>query len=175
MLIQLLTQHPEAIVQVLKGTPGWVWGLFTGLLALGLNQLRDGRASLVRVTLMPVAMTGFSAWGTWSAFSASPSLGSSLLAWLACAAVLAALVAPTPSPAPCGSVVPLLLIMGIFLTRYVVGVELAMQPQLAHDGQFTLVVGALYGVFNGLFIGRAARLWRQALRPAAAPLQASAA
>ncbi|WP_298923213.1 DUF6622 family protein [uncultured Ramlibacter sp.] len=185
MLIQLLTQHPEAIVQVLKGTPGWVWGLFTGLLALGLNQLRDGRASLVRVTLMPVAMTGFSAWGTWSAFSASPSLGSSLLAWLACAAVLAALVAPTRSPATYdaatrsfatrGSVVPLLLIMGIFLTRYVVGVELAMQPQLAHDGQFTLVVGALYGVFNGLFIGRAARLWRQALRPAAAPLQASAA
>ena len=41
-----------------------------------------------------------------------------------------------------------------------------MQPSLAHDSQYTLVVGTLYGVFSGLFSGRAMRLWRLAARPA---------
>ena len=58
----------------------------------------------------------------------------------------------------------MLLILGVFLTKYVVGVELAMQPALARDGPYTLAVGTLYGVFSGLFVGRAARLWRLADR-----------
>ena len=56
----------------------------------------------------------------------------------------------------------MLLILGVFLTKYVVGVELAMQPALALDGPYTLAVGTLYGVFSGIFAGRAARLWRLA-------------
>jgi uncharacterized protein DUF6622 len=63
-----------------------------------------------------------------------------------------------------GSWVPLLLILGIFLTRYVVGVELAMRPGLAHDANYVLVTGVLYGLFSGIFVGRAARLLRLALR-----------
>jgi hypothetical protein len=37
-----------------------------------------------------------------------------------------------------------------------------MQPTLATDGRYTLAVGTLYGIFSGIFIGRAARLWRLA-------------
>jgi uncharacterized protein YneF (UPF0154 family) len=65
--------------------------------------------------------------------------------------------------------VPLLLILGIFLTKYIVGVELAMRPALARDDQYTLVVSVIYGLFSGIFIGRAARLWRLALRSASVP------
>ena len=67
-----------------------------------------------------------------------------------------------------GSSVPLGLILGIFFTKYVVGVELALQPPLAHDSTFTLQVATLYGVFNGLLAARAARLWQLA-RQASAP------
>ena len=56
-----------------------------------------------------------------------------------------------------GSWIPMALILGIFLTKYVVGVDVAMNPGLARDGQYTLIVGALYGVFSGIFAGRAAR------------------
>jgi hypothetical protein len=66
-----------------------------------------------------------------------------------------------------GSVVPLLLILGIFMTKWLVGVQLAIVPRLAADVGFALPVAALYGVFTGLFAGRAARLWRLALRPVA--------
>ena len=57
---------------------------------------------------------------------------------------------------------PLALILGIFLTKYFVGVELALQPTLASSSEFALQIGTLYGVFNGLFAARALRLWRLA-------------
>ena len=181
MLIQLLLQHPQALAAVLKNTPAWVWGLLATLLALGLSQLRDRQVSQLRMAIMPLAMTGLSLWGTASAFGRSPLFGYVLLAWLATALLMGGLIARTAAPAGTrhdaasrsfwipGSWLPLTLILGIFLTKYVVGVDLAMQPQLALDGSYTLVVGALYGVFSGSFAGRAIRLWRLALRPAAAP------
>jgi hypothetical protein len=61
-----------------------------------------------------------------------------------------------------GSWVPLATILGIFLTRYIVNVDLAMNPPLAADSQYALAVAALYGVFTAVFLGRAARLWRLA-------------
>jgi hypothetical protein len=177
MLIQLLTQHPEAVGTVLKNTPTWVWGLLAGLMTLGITQLRDGNPSVVRVTVMPVAMTIFSVWGNFTAFGASSQFGTVLVTWFTAAAVVGAALAMTTPPATYdpatrsfhvpGSWIPLALILGIFMTKYVVGVELNMQPQLARDGQFTVIVAGLYGVFNGLFVGRAIRLWRLALRSAA--------
>ena len=178
MLLQLVAAHPEAIGPILRNTPTWVWGLFAGLLALGASQLRDRRASLARVSLLPVTMTLFSVSGTSSALGGSPHLVGAIAAWLIAAAIAFALLAPGRAAARFdpvqrsyrlpGSVVPLLLIVGIFLVKYVVGVELAMAPRLIQDAEYALVVAALYGAFTGVFLGRAARLWRLALRPAVA-------
>ena len=66
---------------------------------------------------------------------------------------------------------PLALILGIFLTKYLVVVELALQPALARDSGFALQIAALYGVFNGLFAAPALRLWKLAQR--SAPLATS--
>lgn len=181
MFIQLVAQHPEALGTILTRTPPWVGGLFAVLLALGLSQTRDRQVSQLRMAVMPLAMTGLSLWGTVSAFGKSPLFGYVVLVWLAGALLLGGLVAMTPAPAGTrhdaasrsfrvpGSWLPLVLILGIFLTKYIVGVDLAMQPGLAQDSQYPLVVGALYGIFSGAFAGRAARLWRLALQPAATP------
>jgi len=178
MLIQLVANHPEVIGQIVRNTPTYVWGLLAGLMALGASQLRDRSAGLLRVSLMPVAMTIFSAWGTLAAFGKSPSLGQALVVWFAAAAVLFALMfrtqvkatydAATRSYFLPGSVLPLALIAGIFVVKYFVGVELAMAPQLTRDPQYALTVAGLYGAFSGIFIGRAARLWRLAFRTPAA-------
>jgi hypothetical protein len=177
MLIQLLIHQPQALGSVLKNTPTWVWGLLAALLALGLSQVRTRSVGQVRMALTPVAMTGLSLWGTASAFGHSPLFAYVLLTWAAGAALMLGLVT-TRAPAEGtrydavsrsftlpGSWVPLVLILGIFLTKYVVGVELAMQPALARDGQYSLIIAALYGLFSGTFAGRAVRLWRLALRP----------
>ena len=179
MLLQLIAQHPQVITSILKNTPTWVWGLLVTLLALGLSQVRTRNVSATRMAIMPVAMTGLSLWGTISAFGNSPQFGYVLLVWAAGMALMAGLIGTQAAPQGAryeaatrsfnvpGSWLPLVLILGIFMTKYIVGVELAMKPTLAQDGQYTLIVGALYGLFSGSFTGRAARLWRLALKPSA--------
>lgn len=173
MLIHLVSQQPDIIFAILRRTPVWVWGLLAGFFALGISQLRDRSASLVRTSLLPLGMTLFSAWGTLSAFGSSPLLEAAIGVWIAGSMLLFFIVAPGHSAASYdpvrrtyalpGSLAPLALILGIFLVKYIVGVELAMAPRLMRDPQYALTVAGLYGAFSGMFIGRAARLWRLAL------------
>lgn len=164
----------RVIFQILSHTPVWVWALLAALIVLGLSQAKARTAGLARITVMPVAMTGLSIWGSVSAFGNTPMIGYVMLAWMFGAAVMLALVAPMDVPAGTaydadtrtfalpGSWAPMLLMIGLFLTKYAVGVTLAMQPGMARDGVFTLVVGGLYGLFSGTFAGRAARVVRLA-------------
>ncbi len=176
MLIQMLVNQPQVLGTVLRNTPLWVWVLLSSLVALGLSQVRSRTAGLARITVVPAVMTTLSLLGTVSTFGGSPLFGSVLLAWLAAGAVSLAITAGMAAPAGThydaasrrfhqpGSWMPMLLILGIFLTKYVGGVDLAMQPGLARDPQYVLATAVLYGLFSGIFIGRAARLWRMASR-----------
>jgi cytochrome c biogenesis protein CcdA len=119
-------------------------------------------------------MTALSLWGMLAAFGNSPLLASALAVWMACAGILYAAVATqrtratydpaTRTYALPGSVVPLALVLGIFLVKYFVGVELAMAPDLTRDTQYALTVAAIYGALTGMFLGRASLLWRLSLR-----------
>ena len=176
MLIQIITSQPllhnPMFSQIIKGTPLWVWGLLAALLALGLSQLAGRQLSLRRVILVPLAMLGLSLFGMLPAFGGTGQLGPVLLAWLGAGALVTALMLRLAPAAGSGydaasrrfvvpgSVLPLFLILGIFMTKYVVGIELALQPAVARDAAFALPVGLIYGAFNGLFAARALRLLR---------------
>jgi hypothetical protein len=159
--------------QILIHTPRWVWILLLALLWLGLRQAVTRSASLRRITIMPLAMTGLSLYSTVTAFGGDSQL---LLVWLSAVALMAIAVMQLPLPGACrynpatrrftlpGSWVPLLLILGLFLTKYVVGAITAMQPALAIDAGFSLGFSALYGAFSGVFLARAGRLWRLAMQ-----------
>jgi len=161
------------LLQILVHTPRWVFGLFALLFWFGANQLLASQVSLLRTTVMPVAMSGLSMYGVFSAFGDSPM---ALAGWAIAALVLAALVLQRALPASTsydaatrrfqvpGSVVPLALMMGIFFTKYVVGVLMAMHPALAHDHNLAMGIGTLYGAFTGIFVARALRLWKLAIR-----------
>lgn len=163
------------IAQILINTPFWVWGLLAGLLVIGFSQSRNSTVGLRRVIVLPLGMGALSLHSTLSTFGASPlALGS----WLATASVLMLAVSQLPVPAgarydsasrqfqlPC-SWIPMALIMDIFLTKYAVGVSLAMHPELKSQTNFSLVIVMLYGLFSGIFTGRAVRLLRLAMRPA---------
>ena len=93
---------------------------------------------------MPVAMTAFSLYGMASAFGRTTQAGTTIALWLAAAAITTGLALWWRMAAPAGtrfgaadltfelpgSAVPLALIVGIFLIKYVVGIEVAMQPAL---------------------------------------------
>lgn len=174
MLMNILIHNPRALVSIVERTPGWVAYLLLALLALGVSQLFRRRASLPRVLMTPAAMTGLSVYGMVSAFGASPRLAMTLTVWLAVAGLCTALALRWRDAAPHGtsfdaakhsfelpgSAVPLALIIGIFLTKYVVGVEMAMQEALARDSTFALGIAVVYGAFNGIFAARTLRLLR---------------
>ena len=159
--------------QIFIHTPRWVWLLFIALLWLGLSQAVTRSASLKRITVMPLAMTGLSLYGSVTAFGGDSQI---LIVWLGAAALMGTVVLQRPLPDACrydpatrrftlpGSWVPLLLMLGLFLTKYVVGAVTAMQPALAVDAGFSLGFGALYGAFSGVFLARAGRLWRLAMQ-----------
>jgi hypothetical protein len=68
-----------------------------------------------------------------------------------------------------GSPLPLLTILSIFLLKYAIGIELAMQPTLRLEPGFALLLCAGYGALTGFFAARPFSLWQLAARSHATP------
>lgn len=177
LLTTLLSQHPSAIVDIVRETPVWVGALLAALLALGYSATRARRVAASRLALMPLAMLGLALWGVQSAFAASGHLPALLLLWALCFVAMLLLGSRAAAPAGTrfdpaarqfllpGSWVPMALIVGVFLIKYSVGVQLALEPTLARNLGFAIAVTALYGLLSGLFAVRALRVLRLAGRP----------
>ena len=52
--------------------------------------------------------------------------------------------------------------MGIFFAKYTVEVIRARQLPMADTSAFTATVSLFYGLFSGVFLGRAIMIWRTA-------------
>jgi len=171
-------------IQILQHTPTWVFGVFLLLLALGSRQLLPSRAGLRRLTIVAAAMVGWSGYGAINAFGDTPAAWGM---WLVAAATMVTWTLQRPVPAGVrfdrermafalpGSAVPLALMMGIFFTKFAVGVQLALHPDLVHRAGFAVAASMIFGAFAGLFLGRTLRLWRlamqgESIQPMAAPL-----
>ncbi|MBI1835456.1 MAG: hypothetical protein HYR92_06880 [Burkholderiales bacterium] len=157
------------ISQILSHTSIWVWLLLAALCALGWNQTRTRALSLKRMIIVPLVMLGLSMSSLSNAFGAHVPV---LLTWFASMACIAILMRRLRLPSghaydaqsqlftvP-GSFVPLVMILSIFVTKYVLAVSLAMQPNLAHQLSFSIGCAAVFGMMNGVFFGRALRLMR---------------
>jgi hypothetical protein len=162
-----------AASQMIAHIPVWVAPLFLLLVAFGLRQALTQRAGMRRVTIVPLVLTSLSLIGTLSAWN-SDAL--SIVSWALALAVSATWVLRRPLPAGTqfelagqvfllpGSWVPLAMMMGIFLTKFAMGALGAINPTLLHSLPLMLGASALYGLCSGIFLGRAARLWRLAAR-----------
>lgn len=161
------------LLQILQHTPRWVFALFIALLWLGLRQTLSRQMTLTRVLLPALGLTAFSLYGVLSAW---PTQTLTLLGWLVAAATAGAWVLRQALPAGThydpdqhrftvpGSWVPLVTMLGLFMTKYAVGAALAVQAAWVQDASFPFVCSAVYGAFSGLFVGRVWRLWALAVR-----------
>jgi uncharacterized integral membrane protein len=154
------------VVEVVRRTPTWAWAVLAALVVLGSLQLRDHEQSRARLLMMPAALAAWSLWSAAALFGAGAAV---LAAWLGGAA-LALVVGRAPQRRPAvranaaggiavrGSVLPLLLMLGVFAVRYVVAVTLVFHPGWRALWPFALAASAVYGLLSGLFAARALRL-----------------
>lgn len=168
--------------EIIRHTPPWAWAILALLITLGLRQMREHTVSRTRLTFAPVALAAYSLFGAASAFGWRAPV---LLAW---AAGMAGAVAANRAlgwprdvrPAPDGGFVlggsawPLVLMLAVFLLRYVAGVAHALHPASSGAPGFALPMALGYGLLSGLFLARALRVLGTA-RPGSMPSPAPAA
>lgn len=150
-------------IQILSHTPVYVWAILAFLVWRGVSELREREIAMPRMFVLPLVMlilslhdiarkfgldaTALSAWTT--AFAAA-----ALLAWRFGRVRVSAGSAPGRVRVA-GSVMPLVLMLSIFAVKYATSVLLAVRADLA--GQVAASVCAMFGVFNGYFLGRLLR------------------
>jgi len=167
------------IQQIISHTPVYVWALLAFLIYRGWLASQDRETSLLKVAVIPLVMLGLAV----SSISTAGPLGESVWAIWALGAAASAAMIWTLSTRDIivnraagtlqqrGSWMPLCLMVAIFVTKYTVAVLSAMHPEMAHSLPFAASITLLYGVFNGLFLGRLARYaaaWLRQPAPAAA-------
>ena len=154
------------ILEIIKRTPMWVWAILATLVVLGALQMRDRLVSRTRLMVAPIGLGAYSLWGATAAFGIRPEV---IVAWLAglAIAIAANRVLRWPHDArpdgrgsfsvP-GSVWPLVLMVSIFVLRYIVAVTLVFHREWATDPLFSLGMSLAYGALSGLFTARALRI-----------------
>lgn len=153
------------IQQIISHTPVYVWALLAFLVYRGVLAAKERELPLAKLFIIPVVMLvlsltgmnghgllGAGVWGVWLA----GMLAAVLATWTAGdGGIVVNREAGTVTQR--GSWAPLLLMIAIFVTKYTVAVVSAMHPEMQRQLLFVVAVNGLFGVFNGVFIGRLLR------------------
>lgn len=154
--------------------PAWVPVLFVVLLFLGYRQSLPRTVRPGALVAIALAMFGLSFYGVVGAFGMEPP---ALLAWAAgyatslslsakqLASRLTATGARVRVP---GSWVPLALLLGIFMAKFVLGFAAAVHSPVLHHQGFILAMSAAFGALSGGFGARAIAVHRCAAANSAA-------
>jgi hypothetical protein len=155
------------IVQIFAHTPIWVYATFFVLLGFGLIQTRTRTVRKLPALLLPAGMLALSLAGIYTSFGLATI---PLVAWgmaltmatavgstffrdkrIHCKATDGAFFIP-------GSWVPLVVMMAIFLTKYVYAVMHAYHAEGIATPMFIGALSAVYGLLSGYFSSRAVTL-----------------
>ena len=153
------------IQQIISHTPVYVWALLAFLVYRGVMAARDREVSLLKLFIIPVVMLvvslagmnghgplGASVWGVWL----TGMLATVAFIWTTGKGEIVVNRADG-TVMQRGNWTPLVLMLAIFVTKYTVAVLSVMHPELQRQMLFVVVVSGLFGVFNGVFIGRLLR------------------
>jgi hypothetical protein len=157
------------LLAIISHTPTWVWVVLAVIVAFGLNQARTRDVSPARLVIVPTLLAAYSLWGASSAFVAAGS-AIVLAGWTAGAALGWASNRVLDLPRRCaanadgsvrieGSLAPLALMLCVFLTRYIDGVALALDPALGGRLAWVVPATVLFGFPAGLYIARSRKAW----------------
>lgn len=149
--------------QIILRTPVWVWAILAFLVYRGIAASNDREIRFKKIFIIPVVMLALSIQGIVTSFGIQLAPA---LVWLASIVAASLLtrrmfnrdsITADPQRGTIfqqGSWIPMMLMMGIFFTKYMVAILLALQPGHRESGLFVGCVCVLYGLFNGVFIGK---------------------
>lgn len=149
--------------QIISNTPIYVWAILGFLAFRGIKSSVDRELKVRTIVIIPLVMLALSIQGILSGFGADPVV---LAAWLATMTVGAAIswslvndnnvriLADKGTVFYRGSWAPLIMMMAIFVMKYIVNVALHVSPALHTNTLFAVTSTALFGLFNGLFLGK---------------------
>jgi hypothetical protein len=151
--------------QILIHTPLYVWAILAFLIYRGVIASTNREVEFNKLFIIPAIMLLLSLQDLAGKFGLS---GMILAAWSAGAAVSAALVWKLSAARVVagnrpgsvllrGSWLPLALMMAVFCTKYIAAVLLALNPQAHQNALFVVLVSSLFGIINGIFLGRLVR------------------
>lgn len=153
----------QLALDIVQHIPLWVWAIFAFILVMGTRQLRETRMQRTRLLVLPGIWLVFGAWGVTKSFGTEAA---PLAAWAIGLVASLALVrrlkwpgqsrfeAATQAYVVPGSVLPLVIMLGIFCAKFTLGVSLAMHPMLAQGLLFATGFSLLFGVLSGTLLGR---------------------
>lgn len=153
------------MLDILQGTPVWVYAIYLWICYYGIKGCLGGRESRRSLVILPVVLV------MWSLMSLTPSILSSG-AWvggvaLGCVAGMvlfnaqgACLDADGKTLVLPGTWKTLLISQLFFAVKYYFGYQQAVHPLLLSTPSMLMAVGGVSGFTVGLFCGRADRLQR---------------
>lgn len=157
------------ILNVVTETPLWVWILFSFLVGIGINALRDREMSIRGLFIMPLF---FLLWGGISvideltflywglvAMSVGGLLGYGAGWWLSSSGPQLKRKEGTNLIIWPGSRWLIVFVIITFITKYTLNVILSIEPELMSSLRFNVVFGVLSGFISGLLWGRTLNLY----------------
>ncbi|WP_077035264.1 DUF6622 family protein [Pelomonas sp. KK5] len=151
----------QTLLAIVSHIPTWVWGILAFILVMGMRQSREQQMGRGRLMVLPIVWLAFGVWGVDSAFGigALPAWGVGLV--LSLTLVLrsgwpgaARYDAESRSYVVAGSWMPLALMLTIFVTKFALGMGLALHPELARETSVATGFSLLFGALGGVFLGR---------------------
>jgi len=153
------------IWQLLSYTPWFIYVLLILLINVGVKASKTQVLPLQRLFIMPVLFTGLAihtlvtsvAFSSWNIASLVASLlVAALLGWWNASRYRIKVDKQKKLIQTPGSWSTLIIILAIFASKYYIGYQLAVHPQLLGDARFEICVVASMGICAGLFIGKLA-------------------
>jgi len=151
--------------QIISHTPTYVWAILAFPVYRGVNAMSDRESTLRSLFIIPGVMLYLSLssmadkFGLRDATNGLWALGAAAGAALSFSLMRGAIRVNRAAGTLLqrGSVVPLVLMLAIFISKYVVAVLFAMQPALTQNLPLVAAVCLMFGLFNGIFLGRLLR------------------
>lgn len=157
------------LIDILLGTPWWVYAIFTYLMIIGIKSLQDHKVLLYRLLIVPVIFVGWSIYSISVRYGLKPLFVSVWLLTFVIGIVLGWLLLyrgikvdkKTLTAHIPGSWFPLVCYVLFFSIKYFIGFTYALSPETKGMAIFWLTDIVSSGILSGMFNGRIFHIMRQ--------------